>query len=855
MKKESVSKLLSRISLVALFMALSLQVAARDFLVSGSVIDSLTREPIPFVAVFVPSNNTGKLTDENGKFSIWKSSTADSLRFSVMGYTTKSLPVTKIAGSNMTVELVPSGVMLSEVIVKPRKEKYSKKNNPAVELMTRIRNAREKTDPRRHDYYSYGKYERLSMAINDFNAEGNFSWLGSKFKFMNEYVDTSEVSGTPILNFMVKEKISDVRYSDRGNEKKEYVKGLRQEGIDNISHDPDASRQVLEDVFREVDIYDNDVTLLQNRFVSPLAKIGPDFYKYYLTDTVELAGDTCIVLSFVPHTPETWGFIGKLFVEKNDPTMFIKRVEMFLPHTINVNYLDGFTLVQEFEKAPDGSRLKTVDDMVVEMSMFPGLPKIYSRRNTAYSDFSFAEPEPITGDDLREIQGEIVLDDARSKDAEYWAEERIVPLENGEGRVNEMIARMRNVPIYYWTERTLRLLFSGYVHLGKPSKFDYGPVNTSISYNTAEGVRLRAGGMTTANLSKRWFARGYVARGFRDHKWKYRGELEYSFHDKEYHSREFPVHSLRLTSLYDLDQLGQKYSASNQDNIFLSFKRMEDTRVTYHYSNSLEYTLELENNFSVVATANFERQEATKWIPFTDGHGRNYGHYDEMSFKLTLRYAPGERFVQGRNRRLPVNLDAPVFELSHSYAPQGLLGSMFTLNRTEFKFSKRFWFSAFGYLDAIVKAGHAWSPAPYMDLCLPDANLSYTIQPESYALMNPLEFINDSYASIDLEYWMNGLIFNRIPLIKKLKLREVVSFKSLWGHLSDRNNPANNKNLFVFPENVHVTPMTSEPYMEISAGIDNILRMFRVDSVWRLSYRNSPDAPNWGIRFAMHLSF
>lgn len=836
-----------------LLIVLSVSASAREILVSGVVVDSVSREPVPFVAVYITASKEGKLADERGRFSLWKKNPNDSLRFSVMGYSEKTVPMPVTPGHDFVVELVPTGVLLSEVVVKPRKEKYSKKNNPAVDFVNRIRESKENNDPRRHDFYNFRKYERISAAINDFNPSGNYSWLGDKFKFMNEYVDTSAVSGAPILNFMVKEKVADVAYAGNGDRKKETVIGLREEGVDNIAHDKDASRQVLEDVFREVDIYDNDVTLLQNRFVSPLAKIGPDFYKYYLSDTVVVDGDSCVVLSFVPHTPETWGFIGKLYVPKGDSTMFVKRVEMFLPHTINVNFLDAFTLVQEFEKAPDNSRLKKSDDMIVELSLMPGLPKIYARRNNAYAGFSF--DEPVDKSIFSVAPAEIIVADARVKDSEFWQQERLIPLEKGERNIDEMMTRMRSVPIYYWTEKTIRLLVSGYVHTGNPSKFDYGPVNTSLSYNTAEGVRLRAGGMTTANLSKRWFARGFIAYGLRDHKWKYKGELEYSFKDKNYHSREFPVHSLRLTSLYDLDQLGQKYSSTNQDNIFLSLKRMEDTRVTYKRATTLEYTLELLNNFSVVAAASFERQEATRWIPFIDGWGNNFSHYDETSFKIALRYAPGEKFVQGKTIRLPINLDAPVFELSHTYAPKGLFGSMFTINRTEFKFSKRFWLSAFGYIDAIVKAGHSWSPSPYMDLCLPDANLSYTIQPESYALMNPLEFINDSYASLDFTYWMNGMIFNRLPLIKKLKLREVVTFKCLWGHLSNRNNPAYDKNLFVFPSNVHTTPMTSEPYMELSAGIDNIFRVLRLDSVWRLSYRHTPEAPDWGLRVSFHLAF
>lgn len=829
---------------------LSLDASGATSALTGVVVDSLTHEGLSYVAVFVEGKSAGTMTDENGRFSLAAKIPGDTLRFSMMGYSTKKV----VASPLMTVELSPTGVTLNEVIVKPKKEKYSKKNNPAVDFLNRIRAASPLSDPKRHDYYNYDKYERINMAINDFDPDKNYSWIGKKFNFLKDHLDYSEISGRPILNFLTKEKSSEVNYRKKPETTRETVLGLKQVGLDEMTSNKDGTREALEDAFREIDIYQNDVTLLQNRFVSPLSSIAPDFYKFYLTDTVEVEGDSCVVLSFVPHTSETWGFIGKLYVPKNDSTMFIKQIELHLPHTINVNFLDAMSVRQKFEKAPDGSRFKKSDDMIIEFSVLPALPKLYTHRNTVYENHNFDRPG-LEDQIFNGTPPEIILEGARDRDEAFWDNHRLVPLKKGEGSVEAMIQRLRSVPLYYWTEKTLKLLVMGYWHTGNPPKFDYGPVNTSISYNTAEGVRLRAGGMTTAYLSKRWFARGFVAYGFRDHKFKYRGEVEYSFRDKEYHSREFPVHSLRLTSLYLLDELGQNYTFTNADNLFLSWKRLADTRVTYRRATMLEYTLELYNNFSVSAGASFERQEATRWIPFTDGYGNNFGHYNELMFNVKLRYAPGEKFLQGTTHRSPINMDAPVIELMHTYAPKGVMGSMFTINRTEMRFFKRIWLSAFGYIDAVVKGGHSWSPSPYMNLCLPNANLSYTIQPESFALMNPLEFINDSYAQVDLTYWMNGLIFNHIPLIKKLKLREVINFKGLWGHLSHRNNPCYDKSLFVFPENVHTTLMSNVPYMEISAGIDNIFRIIRVDSVWRLSYKHSFDAPDWGIRFALHFSF
>ena len=829
-----------RLLLSVAFMLVMFSSGAQVPGIKGIVLDSVTRQPVPYAALLVPSTGAGTLTDDKGEFFIRCSSRPDSVRVSVMGYSTKMMSLAGLNAGDLRVEIVPTGVRLDEIVVRPKKEKYSKKNNPAVAFLERIRAARGITDPRRNDYFNFDKYERMSMAINDFKpSEG--SWIDKKFDFLKDYVDVSEISGKPILNISVREKSSTVNYRRSPHSEHEHVTGMRQEGIDDVANNQEGIRQAMEDVFREIDIYDNDITLLQNRFVSPLSRIASDFYKFYLTDTLVVESDTCIVLSFVPHTPQTWGFIGKLYVPKNDSTMFVKRVDLHLPHTINVNFIDGMTVSQ------------TKDDMIFELSILPGAPKMYVRRNTAYENFNFDKPADASVFDHAEYQ--VVTDAAYERPDTFWTERRIVPMDSGEKGVGEMVAKLRRQPVYYWAEKGLRVLVSGYVHTGNPSKFDYGPVNTSVSYNTVEGVRLRAGGMTTANLSKRWFMRGYVAYGFRDEKVKYRGELEYSFHDKKYHSREFPVHSLRFTSLYDIDQLGQRYSNTNADNVFLSLKRMEDVRVTYQRYQRLDYILELRNNFSIEAGIMYERQEATKWIPFIDGHGRHFGHYNETSLELKLRYAPGEKFYQGKTNRLPINLDAPVFELTHTFAPGNAFGSKFTINRTEIRYQQRWWLSAFGYVDAIVKGGHVWSSVPYMNLLLPNANLSYTIQPESYSLMNPLEFINDSYASVDLTYWMNGLIFSRIPLLNRLKLREVVNFKGLWGHLSDRNDPACNKSLFVFPSDVHTRRMSDTPYMELSAGIYNIFSVLRVDYVTRLTYRGTPGAPDWGIRVGLHLAF
>ncbi len=744
---------------------------------------------------------------------------------------------------------------LQELIVKRKHRKYSKKNNPAVDLMRKVRRDYPSLDPSKREFYSYDKYEKIQIGISEFNhdfikpaGKGN-----SRLSFMQQYIDTAPWTGSRILNLGLKEKNSKVLDGENRGNKFEVIKGFKSEGIDDAINQ-DNTAKVIGDIIREINPYSNDITLLQNRFVGPLSAIGADYYMYEITDTLPVGGEECIELSFYPHNPESMGFNGKLYIATHDSLRYVKRATMRLPKASNVNYIHNLFISQNFEIDSTGMLNKTLDDVCIEFRIMPKTPVLYSNRVTHYSGFSNEDIPEFS--EYSDRGGEsISLSDAHRKSARYWNELRPVPLTSSQEAMGSMMTKMRKIPFLYWTEKVLLTLINGYITTGNPSKFDIGPVNTILSYNTAEGLRIRGGGLTTVALSPRVFGRGYVAYGFKDRKVKYSGELEYSFVDKKYGSREFPVNSIRATYNYDIDQLGQHYLFTNADNMFLSLKRMSSDLITYRRLAKLEYNLELLNNFSLGIELHHEKQESTSWVPFIDGEGNHFRYCKQSGAKITLRYAPGEKFVQGVTGRAPINMDAPIFLLTHEFGPKGFLGSDFTLNKTEFSAQKRFWFSAFGYTDIILKAGAIWSKVQFPVLLWQNANLSYTIQPESYSLLNPMEFAMDKYASLDMQYYMNGLIFNRLPLIKKLKLREVLTFKGFYGSLSKKNNPEFNADLFRFPLEAKTRPMGKQPYMELGVGIDNILTILRVDYVWRLTYRDLPGIDKSGLRVSLHFSF
>ena len=841
-------------------MAVAWIARSQNYTIKGSVRDSITGEPLPYVAVLLKGTTIGGTTDLEGDFIISTSSKVRTLQVSYLGYAEKELHFVPGKASNLKIELVPTSINLSEVVVKPKKEKYSKKDNPAVIFIKKAIEHRESNDPHLHDYYTYDQYEKMVFALNDYQSKPKTEGKTGKFDFLVDFVDTLDV-GTTILPVSERERIQTVYYRKDPKSEKRIVKATKSAGVDEV-FSRDGMQQFLNEVFREVDIFQNDIPLFLNRFVSPMSTMGPNFYRYYLLDTLEVAGQRCVDLGFAPFTPETFGFTGHLYITL-DSTYFVQRVKLNVPKKINLNFVGDMSIEQTFDRRADGTRIITKDDINVDFKLTEKSKGMYARRLNVYSNHSFEEPEDLTV--FEESAPIIVPIDAYRRSEEYWAANR--PEEaakRNQNTVEKLMEKLRAVPLFYVTEKIVSILTSGYVGTSKvkeKNKFEFGPMNTFISGNSIEGARFRVGGTTTTSFSKRLFIDGYVAYGTKDREFKYDGIVEYSFIDKKDYRKEFPVHSIRLEYLYDINQIGQQYMYTNKDNMFLALKRQKDTRATYLRNFEMTYYREHYNGWAYGAVIRHFKEYSTSYAAFdrydAEGNTEAVDSYKMSEVEFKFRFAPNEKFYQTRNYRYPITLDAPVLTVNHTMAFKGFLGSSYNYQKTEVGIQKRFWFSAFGYVDILGKAGKVWTKVPYPLLLLPNANLSYIVQMESYTNMNALEFINDEYASWDVTYFMNGALFNRIPLIKKLKWREVFSFRGMFGNLTDKNNPfleEERENLFAFPSGSYVMD-SSTPYMEVGVGIENIFKFLRLDYVWRLTYKDHPDIQTKGVRFMMKLSF
>ena len=818
--------------------------------ITGLVRDSVSREGIPYASVTLVGTDEGTMANDKGGFTINSRARFDKLRVSAMGYRSKEVPIKSGQGNVVLIDLVATGVELDELVVRKGKEKYSKKNNPAVDLIKDLRRRRDDNDPRQHPHYGYYQYERMMMGFGDLDG---LLKKPEEQRWVDEYADTSLLTGKRVLPVSIKETVARDYYSRDPEAHRQVILGVKSAGIDEGINQENV-KKILDDFMGEVDIFQNDVTLMSNRFVSPLSRIAVDFYKFYLNDTVTIDGERCAVLSFVPFTPQTFGFIGRLYVSLEDTTHFIKKISMGVPHDINLNYVERMSIEQNFERAPNGSRLKTLDNVEISMKLMQGLPEVFARRETTYRNHNFQRPE---GGIFSDKQEQKVDGSAAFMPDEFWQEYRPSQVRTTTATMRGLMKRLRGSKLFYWAEQVILVMVNGYIPTAKVSKFDIGPVNSIISGNSLEGFRLRLGGLTTVNLSRQWFARGYAAYGFKDRKFKYMGSLEYSFTPKKALDQEFPVHSLRLTHRYDVSRLGEHNLYTNADNVFLTLRRHKEVGLHYLRTTRLEYRREWYNHFSIALGIEHNAHDLGTW---SDELG--VGRYTTAGFTAQLRFAPGETFYQARSVRIPINMDAPIITLTQTYMPKGFMGGDCEVNKTELSLQKRFWFSAFGYADVIVKGAKVWSRVPLPELLLPNVNLSYTIQPESYALMKPLEFIHDKALSWDLTYWGNGVLMNRLPLIKKLRLREVFTLRGLWGSRRDYNEELGVRSE-EFSSLTLLTPNSSfltgqakaRPYMEAAVGIDNIFTVLRVDYVWRLNYRDNAGSDRHGVRIQLHFNF
>lgn len=836
--------------LIILLSALTLSVSAQ---IKGFVVDDATGDSIAFASVAYKDLKIAKSSNVSGVFSIERKA-GHYLTVSAIGYKSQRILIKDNTPSELHICLTPDSKMLGNVVVKAKRKKYKRKDNPAVELMKRVIAAKKRTDLDNHDYYQYTKYQKITLAENEVNAsrleeKKNKQWLIDQIE-MNPWTNKL------ILPLSVDETVTQKLYRRDPKTTRDIIMGQNSTGVNQLIETGDILNTALKDCFTDVDIYDDQVRLLQYPFTSPIGKDAISFYRFYIVDTVYIDRDQCYHLQFLPNNQQDFGFRGEIWV-LTDSTLHVKKCNLTIPKRSDVNFVDNLQIQQEYTQLPDGEWVLSRDDMMVEMKLAKFLSKFVVMRTTRMSDYVF---EPLPNKLFKGKAKEKHEADAMMKDEAFWNKYRAVSLTKGESSMDKFIHNLEQIKGFKYIMFCAKAFIENFVETGTekhPSKVDIGPINTMISKNFIDGLRTRVSAQTTANLSKHWFAEGYYAHGWNTHKNYYRGALTYSFNKKNYLPREFPKRTLTLESTYDIEYPSDKYIHTDKDNVFTAFKWTDSKNMQFYNRQKLSFDWEEVWGLRVQASLKTEENQSAGTMVF-----RPLTTLEDSKFRTTeasvgLTFSPGRTYINTKQRRLPINLDAPIFSVSHTMGFKDFLGGDYKSNFTEASIYKRFWMKSWGKIDIYLKGGAQWNKVPFPLLIMPAANMSYILEDETFNLLNNMEFLNDRYASLDMSWDLNGKIFNRIPLLKKLKWREFIGVKCLWGKLTDKNNPylhLGDPILMEFPEGCNIMD-PHRPYVEMLVGVHNIFKILHVEYVRRLNYLDLPTAQKQGIRFMFRISF
>lgn len=722
----------------------------------------------------------------------------------------------------------------------------------ARSFMSKVIQAKRRNSLNDLEGFTCDRYEKINVGWIDLNEKERDRIFFRYFKFLFENTDTSDVTNQPVQYVLSREKLEEIAYR-QGDVFKRTIKGINRDWVDDVIGEQ-GIKAISDEAFSGFSIYDNDIKLLLQSFVSPLSStLAKGFYRYSLEPGDCYIGNVpCKVVDFEPLNPRMLGFRGRLYVV-NDSTYAIRRVVMKVLNEQNLNFVDNVIIMQDYGLNKDGYWLLSKDDISIEVALL----KAFTRRISYYSGYKLNEQSE---EEYRKRQNLVYTKDAWNHPEDYWQEVRPQEVSEHEYKVKQQLNTMLD-------ENKGSVL--GYIGASLIDdsfdfgKFELGPIYSMVSKNDIEGFRFRLGGTTTYKFNRNLFLEGYAAYGTEDKTWKYYAQAEYCFDKRNEYPTEFPVHSVALSIKKDVSFPGQDLVSVNKENVFYSFRRFPIKKMYLIKNIGMRYMHEYQTGFSYKFNLDVYRENPLGELyfdkPQPDGGVKRYNSLSTTELGMVLRYAPDERFYQRRYSRFYITQNNPVLTLSHKVGLKGVFGARYVSNLTEFAVFQRFRASAFGYFDVMFKGGKQWNEVPYPYLIIPQANPSYIHVKETFDLMNVMEFISDQYLSWEMEYNMNGLLFNMFPVNRYLKFREVVSFKGYMGTLSDKNNPAENPKAFLFPTDQSGNPvcykMDGMPYMEVGVGIDNIFRFMRIDYVWRLTYRDHPQISRSGLRIGVNLQF
>lgn len=826
---------------ILLFLLIPITAFSQVTKVRGKVTDIETKEPLPFVNVSFVGTTIGCITDFNGEYFLETRTSGDSLQASYIGYNPQTFGVKKNQFQTINFELQSSNTVLEEITIEPGE-------NPAHPILRNIIKNKDKNREQGFESLEYEAYNKMEFDINNIDDDFKKQKLLKDFQFVFDYMDTSAVTGKNYLPVFISETLSDFYYKKDPKAEKEYIKASKISGIEN-----ESVVQFTGQMYLAVNEYDSYMNIFGKSFVSPIANKGLWSYKYYLVDSSSIDGNWCYQISFKPRRKQELTFTGDFWV--HDTTFAIKKMKLRIAEDANINFVNDMVITHEYEQVDEKYWIMNKETMFADFNLSDKNLGFFGRRTTIKKGIKInkpiKKPEKIFANaTLEKVK---VLDDAQEKDKDYWSKMRPDSLSQRELGIYNMIDSIQEVPIFRTYVDVITLIVSGYKDVGK---IDIGPYTKLYSFNHVEGHRFRFGARTSTKFSEKFFVEGYLAYGTKDKEWKYGGDFKYYF-------KKTPFHYVGASYKKDMEQLGQSPYALSTDNILTSvFSRSDGQKLSMVREAKLlygkEWFLGFSNEIQLIHRTLYPFEDL-KFNTITDNGNVSYNRILSSEVRIKTRFAFDEKFIIGKRKRTSLGTDFPILSFTYGYGMKGVLESDFEYHKLNVSLKHKFNLNPIGKTEYYLEAGKIFGELPYPLLEIHRGNETYWYDDYSFSLMNYYEFASDKYVALFLTHYFEGLFFNKIPLFRKLKWREVVSGKAIIGRISDKNKKFtgiedHKLELGEGSDKFFINELT-EPYVEVSAGIENILKLFRVDALWRLTYLDNPDISKFGIRVKMNIKF
>lgn len=821
--------------IVVVFLMVS-QLLLAQTKVSGIVVDK-TNQPIPFATITFKKSNVGVVANEDGRFYIESPQKHSVLVVSSAGFSEREIYLEDAVMYNFRVKL-NEAESLNEVVVFTGKT--SKKNNPALDILRKIWERKRKNGLYQFDQYQMEKYEKVEFDMNTIDSAFMKNKVFKGMEFVFKHVDTSKVTGKTYLPIFINESLSDVYGDNRQKKIKEKLKANKTSGFE-------GNQQILsflKDLYSDYSIYNNHLTFFDKSFTSPLSRTGVDVYNYVLRDSAYIDNKKCYNILFYPRRKNELTFKGDFWV--NDTTFAIKKINMAVTKSANINWIKDIYIEQEFEVMNDSVFLLTRDYMMSDFALNKKEDSkgIYGKRTTLYRNHEFNKVKPLAfyKEEVNFIDNEVY-----KKSDEYWQENRFEKLNKDEAGVYKMLDTLQTVKKFKQMYNLVSILGSGYVEF---KNFDYGPIFSSFGFNEVEGIRLRVGGRTYFGPNDPWRIQAFTAYGSDDNKFKYGLSGKWMVDKKNRiiisggNRRDIEQIGASLTTTNDV--MGRSFASSalftTGSNGKLTNINLSNLAIEIEPVKNLIFQLGISHRTLVSASPTFSLDY------FTDvSRTAIQSEVKQSEANIQIEFMPNRRTIGYGVERDVVDNPYSRFFINYSHGFKGVLNSDFKYEKLQLFYKQPIIIGPLGRTNLTMELGKTFGTIPLGLMSVIPGNQTYFTIENTFSNLNFYEFISDQYLTLKWDHNFNGRIFSRIPFMRKLNWREIIGIRGVYGSISNANRAINASGLaYNAPEN---------GYWEYSAGIGNIFKVFRIDFSWRGNYLNTPDATKFAIKGAFGFHF